>query len=220
MKQRRFKKIVVASLPKGHLNLTKEQIDKLRNVAEIILAVGAVAGIASIAVVAPNALQLIGKARWAHKTYKNILSKDREQKQKITRSFYYLKRLGLIEIVPKGDSFIMKITEKGQQKVNEISLRTLKIAAEKNWDGAWWMAIADIPTELRSQANLFRTKLKELNIYTLQRSVWVYPFNMRKEVSFIAGLYGLNRYLTIFKATELELEDEANLKAYYFKLLN
>src|SRR6185503_2805176 len=104
MKQRRFKKIISSSLPKGHLNLTAEQIDKLKNIGEAVLAVGAVLGIASVTVVAPNALQLIGKARWAAKTYKNILSKDREQKHKITRSFYYLKRHGLIELIPKGEN--------------------------------------------------------------------------------------------------------------------
>jgi len=220
MKQRRFKKLISSSLPNGRLNVSEEQIGKLKNVGEAVLTIGAILGIAAVTVVAPNALQLIGKARWVRRTYKNILSKDSEQRQKITRTFYYLKRRGLVELIPKGENYIMKLTEKGQKKVAEMNLRALKIEPEKRWDGSWWIAIADIPTELRSQANLFRGKLKELNVYTLQRSVWIYPFNPRKELAFIASLYGLDRYLTVFKATELETEDEGRLKTYYSKLLN
>ncbi len=184
------------------------------------MTVGATMGIVLVSIIAPNAIQLLNKASWVKKTYKNYLGKDNDQKQKIIQSFYYLKRSGLITLTPKNENYVMEITDKGQRKIVEMNLRTLRIESpSKKWDGTWWMAIADIPTELRSQANLLRNKFKDLNIFTLQRSVWVYPFNPKKEIAFISALYGLERYITIFKATELEKEDEIKLRSYYRFLL-
>ncbi|MFA5991678.1 MAG: hypothetical protein WC794_05555 [Candidatus Doudnabacteria bacterium] len=219
MKRKRFKKIVVTSLPKGLLNLNPIEADKLKNIGEVILAVGAAMGVGLITLIAPNALQLLQKAPGIKKSYTNLFSKDLEEKQKLTRGFYYLKRQGLIELVPQGDNYLMSLTEKGQKKVVEMDMRSISIPKSRKWDGYWWFIIADIPTEMRSQANLFRQKLKDLNIFTLQRSVWVYPFSPKRELTFISAFFGLENYVTIFKATELENEDETRLKTYYHKLL-
>ncbi len=182
---------------------------------EVLLGIGAVLGIASIAVIAPNALKLVNQAKWVRRTYRSLASKKRDQKNKIVNTFYYLKRNGYVELIPNGNDYLMKITRKGQEKLSEINIRTLTIGHTNKWEGSWWVIIADIPTEMRSQAHSFRKKIKELGLYTLQRSVWVYPFDPRDEISFIAGLNGLERYITSFKATELENEDEEKLKHFF-----
>jgi DNA-binding transcriptional regulator PaaX len=169
----------------------------------------------AVTAIAPNALKLINQAKWVHKTYNSLGSKKSDQRKKIIHTFYYLKRQGLISLENVEGEYFLKITKKGEEKVQKMNLRTLKIQTSKKWDGFWWVTIADIPTEMRAQAYAFRKKIKQLGLYTLQKSVWVYPFDPRDEITFIAALNGLDRYITIFKASEMEDEDEANLKSFF-----
>ena len=214
-KNPKIKKLIRIAIPKGLFELSNEQVDALKNIGETILGIGAVLGVIAITAIAPNALRIINKAKWAKKTYRSLGSKKQDQRKKITSSFYYLKRQGMIELKEKDGNYLMKLTEKGRKRVQKMSLRALKINRPKKWDGFWWMVIADIPIELRSQAHSFRNKLKQLGLFTLQRSVWVYPFDPRNEIAFIAALNGLDRYITTFKASDLESEDETSLKKFF-----
>ena len=137
----------------------------------------------------------------------------------MAETFYYLRRHGYIELIPQGEDMLMKLTQKGKERVVKMNYRRIKISRNAKWDNNWWFVIADIPTELRTQANLFRKKLKELGLFTLQRSVWVYPFDPRNELAFIAKTCGLEQYITTFKAQELESEDEYNLKNFFKGIL-
>lgn len=202
-------------LPHGKIELTDPQIEKLKNAGELVLGLSVAAGAIAMSLLAPNALQLLKKMPWSRSTYRSRLSKKRDQRRALSKSFYYLRQRGYIELFPKNDDFLVKITERGRQRILEIGLRNLQIKKPAKWDGAWWIIIGDIPTNLRSQANAFRRKLKELKVSTLQRSVWVYPFDPRNEISFLAALNGIERYITTFRATDLESEDEASLKKIY-----
>ena len=210
-------KTVKKSLPQRRFNLSTKDLEKLTSIAEVILGLGAVAGIALVTVVAPNALQLINHAPWARKTYKSWATKPNDQRQKITRSFHYLKSRNLIELIPQGDNFLMKITEKGREKLKEMSLKTLKLHRAKRWDKNWWLVIADIPTDLKSQADIFRKKIKNLGMFTLQKSVWVYPYDVRDEIAFISKYYNLDSYVTTIEAKTLETQDLARLKNHFKK---
>ena len=214
-KKQKIKTLVYTALPTGPFELSDKQIEKIRNLGEILLGVGAILGLASVSVIAPNAPQLINKVKWGSNTYRSLASKKRDQKNKIAQTFHYLKRNGLVELIPNKDDYLMKITKKGQEKLIEMNLRTLSIKKPKKWDFSWWIIIADIPTELRSQAHSFREKIKELGLYTLQKSVWVFPFDPRDEINFIAKLNELDQYITTFKASELESEDEIKLKKFF-----
>ncbi len=214
-----LKPLITKNVPGSKIELNDRQIESLKNIGEIVLATSAVLGLVLVSAIAPNALQLLNKVSWARKTYRNLGTKKRDQKNKLAQAFYYLRRHNYVELVPNGQNFIMKITDKGQQRIKEIGFRNLDIKKQAQWDGSWWVIIADIPTELRGQANQFRKKIKELGLYTLQRSVWFYPFNPKDEIAFLAKTYGLDRYITTFKATEMENEDEDNLKSYFKPLL-
>jgi hypothetical protein len=205
------------SLPKARLQMTEAQVEQLRNIAEVILGMTAVVGVASLAVIAPNALQLINKAKWVKNTFKGYGTKRRDQKRKIARAFYYLRQQNYVEIIPHGDVFLVKITRYGKKKVAEMELRGLKLNKQPKWDGNWWLVLADIPVKYRSQINSFRSKIKDLGMRTLQKSVWIYPFDPSDEISFLAKYYGLERFITIIEAKTLEKEDEKNLKSHFKK---
>ncbi len=207
------------AIPKRTFELSDRQISKLRNTAEVLLVLSAVAGLATVAVIAPNALQLINKLPWARKTFRSLVTKNRDQKKVLTRAVYYIRQNNYVELVPKGDDVQIKITEKGKQKLKEINLKNLSVPKQK-WDGMWWFVLADIPTEPhRADADRLRKKLKEMGFYFMQRTVWVYPFDPRGEIEFIATHYGIGQYITMLQASAVDQEDERNFKLW-FKGLN
>jgi hypothetical protein len=220
----RYQKIQIAknlhkALPKRKLELDDSQIQTLRNVGEVILAIAAVAGIVTVATVAPNALQLINKLPWAKKTYRNLLSKNRDQKKAIARAFYYIKQKSYVNLVAKGSDVQIKITSKGRKKIKLMNFNSLTVPKAK-WDGKWWFVLADIPTkEYKHSADLLREKFKAMHFYPLQRTVWVYPSDPRDEVDFISSYYGIERFVTVLQASVVDFDDEKKLKSY-FKNLN
>jgi len=58
-----------------------------------------------------------------------------------------------------------------------------------------------------------------LGVFTLQKSVWAYPFNPRDELAFLTKYYGLEQYVITLEATNLDSEDEQNLKNYFKSII-
>src|SRR3989344_3058978 len=206
--------IVEKNLPKPLFELTPEQVSKLKDISAVILGVIAAAGVAAVSIAAHNALKLL-KYLPDEKYSRGYYDKNKRAKRKITRGIYYLKTQGYVELIPHGDDFLMKITQKGRKKLQIVNFQTFTLPKEKKWAKTWWLILADIPVEYKSQIDSFRKKLKELGVFTLQKSVWAYPFNPRDELAFLTKYYGLEQYVITLEATNLDSEDEQNLKNYF-----
>lgn len=217
-----YEKITIAgsirsTLPKKRFELTEKQIEGLKTTAEIILAIGMTAGAIALAVMAPNAIQLMG-GLVKNKRYINSKEFKEQQRRRLTKSIYYLKRRGDIELTPTGNDFMVKITAKGRKKARQLNFESLKIDIGKTRNGKWWLVLADIPSKpFRSRADSFRDKLKALGFYPLQRTVWVFPFDPRDEVDFVAAYYSLEKFVTTMEVSKLDPEDEKILYDFFRK---
>jgi len=70
---------------------------------------------------------------------------------------------------------------------------SLKIDTSKKWDKKWRIVIFDI-TQLKTlQRNAFRSKLKDLDFYQLQKSVWVCPHKCSDEINLLRDFFGLSK---------------------------
>ena len=118
-------------------------------------------------------------------------------------------------MIPDGNNFILKVTKKGRRLEAKLNFIDLRIDCSKKWDGNWWIIIADIPVELRHRSDYFREKLKEIKFCPLQRTVWVFPHDPRDEVEFVAAYFGLERYVTSMKVSEMDKEDEKKVKQFF-----
>ncbi len=195
------------------MELTESQKEKLKTVAGITLALIAAAGTITVAAIAPNILQAVAKI---HKQTKKSKLSFKEKRIKTAHTFYYLKRYNLIQLRSSPKGLIATLTDRGKKHLEKLSFNTLQIPREKKWDGKWWLIAADIPTkEYRWAADLFRSKIKQMQLFPLQRTMWFYPYNPAREIEFLANHYGIGQYVTTMEVSRLDKDDERKLKKYF-----
>lgn len=198
--------------------LSEAQIEKLKNFSKVLLAILSLVGIATMVVLAPNALQAlkIFEKKREHRGYTKLPFRNKQQK--IIKTFYYLKQKKWIDFRRKGEDYEVIVTMQGKKQIRKMRLETLTIPRPEKWDGKFWEVIADIPTkDYRQGADAFRTKLKDMGFFHLQRTVWLCPFDPRLEIEFITRHYGIFNFVTVMKIEELDPADEKPVKKFFKK---
>lgn len=169
------------------------------SVSKAILAIALLGGAITVAFVAPGLVKTLGK---------NAAVNKREQKEryrKLWERFYTLKKRGLFELKKENSdgSLIYQFTEKGRLVSKKFLLETLEIEKPQKWDGKWRVASFDIPEKYKLARRAFQQKLRELNFFPLQKSVWVHPFPCESEIKFLCDLLQINPFVEIFVSGEI-----------------
>jgi len=155
-----------------------------KRILEFLLLVGVI----TIASTSPYFIYNLTKFILKDKRFKYF-----KEEGKIRDAFSYLKRKGLIRIEKDGNDIVVIPTEKGKRRVAKYKIDDLKIAVPRAWDKLFRVVIFDIQDSQKIKRNAFRRKLKELGFYSLQKSVWVHPFECSKEISFLRDFFGLDK---------------------------
>jgi len=169
---------------------------------EIILRTIAVAGILSVGLVAPNALQIIPylqKHAYAPHKYQT------------TRSLRNLARKGFVRLETKGTETRVTLTRKGRQELIRYTMRDF--LEPDHWDGKWRMVIFDITDKMRKQRDMLRFHLKNIGFYQLQKSVWIFPYECIEMISLIRENFKVGHgvvYLVVEK-----MEGDKKLRQYF-----
>lgn len=173
--------------------------------AEALLSVIKVAGIITVAVVAPNALTLLGTSKKSRNTYK--------PKSYINQKLKRLVKDGYLFLEKKDGKDRVSLTPKG-----EVALKWMQNVPKKNikWDKKWRVVIFDVFENQKSKRNLLRFELKQYGFIQLQRSVWIYPYPCSDFIALLKAdlAFGKNiRYMVVE-----HLDNDQGLKKY-FKLV-
>ena len=134
-----------------------------------------------------------------------VFKKELERKKWIEfyramNSLKYKKRLHVTQN-PDG-TYNLEITQIGQNTVERYDLDNLKIEKPGEWDGGWRVISFDIPSGKKVARQNFLDKLKELGFIMLHKSVWIHPFECRKELAVIAKAFEIEPYVYSFVAYE------------------
>ena len=105
------------------------------------------------------------------------------------------------------------LTEKGRIKIIKSVIREKNDA--KKWDGKWRAIIFDIPEINRKERRFLRTELKWMKFRELQKSIWICPHGIDKELTALLKLWKIDfrgdvRLLVIDKITE-----DKDIKRYF-----
>ncbi|OGZ10481.1 MAG: CRISPR-associated endonuclease Cas2 [Candidatus Lloydbacteria bacterium RIFCSPHIGHO2_02_FULL_50_13] len=160
-------------------------------IQKVVLQSVAVAGVLSVALLAPNALQIL-------KLFG--VSKKRNFTQAINTSRRRLVAAGLLRY---EDGFL-RITEKGERKLREIERRNYQLPQPKRWDKKWRVLIFDIPERRKSVRDKVRLTLTAIGFKRLQNSVWVYPYDCEDLITLLKADFKIGRDLLYLIVDSIE----------------
>lgn len=112
------------------------------------------------------------------------------------------------------DVFKISLTQKGALEFIKYKVEKKK---NKKWDGKWRIITFDILENQKQIRDLLRTRLKWLGFKELQKSVWIFPYDVEKETKNILELCHIDvigdlRFLTVEKISDdNDLKKEFNL---------
>lgn len=169
--------------------LEKESKNKSRkeNIQKAILSGIATVGLLSMAVVAPNALQVL--------KFFGIEPKNKWQKYNVNHSIKRLKDRGLICFEQTNKGTFMHLTAKGEEKLRRFRLLDYKLMKPKKWDRKWRMLIFDVKEERKRTRDKIRFTLNRIGFLRLQDSVWVYPYDCEDFVTLMKADFKIGKDL-------------------------
>ena len=174
-------------------------------IGKILLYTIATAGIISMALVAPNALQSLklfgfGKRQKNYPTYQ------------INSAVQRLVRKGFLVFEDVGEKKFLRLTPKGEKE-----LASQKIRGEKRdhgvWDKKWRLVVFDIGEYRRGTRDLLRRELSSFGFVRLQNSVWVYPHDCEDFIVMLKADFKIGKSVLYVVADRIE--DDRYLKKLF-----
>jgi len=152
-----------------------------------------------MAVVAPNALQILKQFSPKKKTWTN-------EKYYMNRSIDKLLEKGFVRKVKKGSSIFIELTKEGKEQVSKYKLGDLKIEKPKKWDKKWRVVIFDISESKKGLRDLLRFNLERLGFIKLQNSVWVFPYECEELVFLLKTNFFVDSDVLYMEVNRIENE--------------
>ncbi len=118
-----------------------------------------------------------------------------------------LNKQKLIQKKNYNGSVIISLTEKGMLRALNISFRSLPNKKEK-WDGKWRMVAFDIPNSCRKGRDAIRYRMKLGGFYKLHESLFLYPFDCKREIDALVELFKLKKFVHFGLLDFIDNEDE------------
>jgi len=160
----------------------------------ILLATGAIVGIGTVMIIPPLGL-----------TLKAIIEAIEERgfkpsKKQLRATLGKLQNKGLVSLKEEGEEVLVAFTEEGKKIVLRYQFEKMVIPKPKKWDGKWRGVVFDIPEKKRRARNVLRNKLKTLDFYQLQKSVFIHPYECEREIQLIVKVFEIEPYIFFFRA--------------------
>jgi len=143
----------------------------------------AVAGLVTIAATSPYFGTNLVRAFQKRKRY---------GKKKVYDTFSRLRRAGYLKVEKHNHQIYISLTEEGRKKAGRFQVNNLQIKKPRRWDGFWRIIIFDIIQPQRIKREALRGFLRRLELYPLQKSVWVHPHNCKDEIKLLRDFFGLS----------------------------
>ncbi|OGI14115.1 MAG: hypothetical protein A3E38_02130 [Candidatus Moranbacteria bacterium RIFCSPHIGHO2_12_FULL_54_9] len=165
----------------------------------IILAAVVLPGAVSLALMAPNIVQVIR------------LFKKRERKYQtpahLRKVVEKMRKQGYLSVKKYGDEEKVILTDKGRYELLKYKLRERKLQIPKKWDRKWRIIIFDIQEKRRLLRDKIREQIQRFGFHKLQQSVWVYPYECEELVTLLKADCRMGKELLYIVADEIEGED-------------
>lgn len=181
-------------------------IRRKTNIQKVVLRTIAGAGVLSLALLAPNAMQIL-----------QVLDGKKTRKQNpkylIGTAFEKLCARGLISIEHSTNGKRVRLTEEGKIALANMVARSPDSRKIKRWDKRWRMVIYDIREGRKEIRQKLQRTLQSFGFYKLQQSVWIYPHDSEALLILLKANFKVGRevlYIIVEK-----VEQDKHLKEYF-----
>jgi len=147
-------------------------------------------------------------------TIKKIKHINVEEK-KIIKSLKSLEKREIINIEEKNNNIFVKLIDKKNPTIIKYSIKAILDfkKKEKVWKGQWFMVFFDVPEIQRNKRDYLRNYLQKIGFYRYQQSVYIFPYECKKEINKIKQIVEGAKYIKYIVADRIE--DEERIKAYF-----
>ena len=119
-----------------------------------------------------------------------------------------LLRKGRVEVREVVGGVEVRITEKGKTEIIRRKIEELGIAKLEKWDGKWRMVFFDVDELNKTKRDQLRKWLLRLGLKRMQRSVFVYPFPLEREIKFLREILGVPHGVKLVTAETIENDED------------
>lgn len=148
------------------------------------------------------------------KTLKEVKNLKVEE-EKIKKSLKSLERKEIVYLVEEADEVFVRLKDKNNLTVIKYSTKALLDfkRKEKNWNGKWFLVFFDIPETQRNKRDYLRNFLQKIGFYCYQKSVYIFPYECKKEIALIKKIVKGAKYMKYIVAEKIE--DEEKIKTFF-----
>lgn len=184
--------------------------DTTSAVIDGILRIASMSSFIGISILAPRMAEVLDKP--TGKIWKKLDQRARDRE--LRRIVYYMKNQGLVDT--ENYEHGIKITKAGKKRLSRVNINKIQIVTPKKWDKKWRLIFYDIPESHKVARDALIEKLKQLGFYNLQRSVLIYPYPCRDEITSMTTHWDINQYVTYIETNYIDQEPLLKKK---FKLI-
>ncbi len=183
-----------------------QKVRRRTNIQKVVLRTVGTAGLLSVALLAPNALQVLrmldgGKGRRLNPKYL------------IGNAFEKLLARNLLEFVNKKNGRFVRLTERGKEKLGSMIACSPDSRSPKRWDKRWRVVIYDISEKRKVTRNRLQRTLLTFGFRKLQNSVWVYPHDCEDLIIMLKADFEIGSEV-LYMVVE-KIENDESLKKYF-----
>ncbi len=192
----------------GKIEQEAQEVRRRTNIQKIVLRTVATAGVLSMAMLAPNALQLL-----------SITERGSRKRRRMNPTYLIdsaLSKLcsrGLIAVDLGHRGKIVCLTAEGKHALAKMVARSPDDRKHRKWDKRWRMVIYDIKEKRRGTRILLQRTLRTFGFYPLQASVWVYPYDCEALLILLKADFKIGQDV-LYGVVE-KVEGDENIKKYF-----
>ena len=136
---------------------------------------------------------------------------SRQAAERAINSLYASRLVGVRE--NEDGTITLILNEKGRNRALTYDIVRMKIEIPPKWDKQWRVISFDIPVDKKDVRDSLRGHLLRLGFFEMHQSLFIYPFECRKEIEYIVELYDARKYVRSMVATDID--NELHLKKFF-----
>ncbi|MEK7568933.1 MAG: hypothetical protein AAB497_02370 [Patescibacteria group bacterium] len=128
-------------------------------------------------------------------------SRDR---YRVRQALCGLQKKKMVRVISRKGHDVVEITALGKKKVLGYDLEKIKLNPRQKWDGKWRIVMFDIPQTKKRVRDAISFKIKDIGMYPIQKSVFVFPHPCKDEIDFVGEVFGVRRNIIYIEATHID----------------